>query len=46
MYKLSHKLNGKIRLTFDTLEDALRALQAAAVPALFYVSNANTVSNH
>jgi hypothetical protein len=39
MYKLIHSLSGKIMLTFDTLEDAFRALQAAAVPALFYVSN-------
>jgi hypothetical protein len=39
MYKLIHKMSGKIILAFDTLEDAIRALQDAAVPALFYVSN-------
>lgn len=39
MYKLIHSLSGKIILTFDTLEAAMRALQAAAVPSLFYIAN-------
>jgi len=40
MYNLIHSLTGRIILTFDTLEAAIGALQAAAVPELFYVSNA------
>jgi len=39
MYKLIHRLTGSIIQAFDTLEDAIRALQEAAVPELFYVSN-------
>jgi hypothetical protein len=39
MYTLRHRLTDSIILAFDTLEDAIRALQDAAVPALFYVSN-------
>jgi hypothetical protein len=37
MYTLVHKVTGRTLLTFSTLEEALRALQDAAVPELFYI---------
>jgi hypothetical protein len=39
MYTLIHRLSHKIIARFDTLEDAIRALQDAAVPELFEVTN-------
>jgi hypothetical protein len=39
MFYLKHALTHKVLLPFSTLEEALRALQDAAIPTLFYVSN-------
>jgi hypothetical protein len=44
MFILVHRFTGKALLRFPTLEEALTALQDAAVPELFYISN--TVRNH
>jgi hypothetical protein len=43
MFILVHRFTGKALLRFPTLEQALTALQDAAVPELFYIGNA--VSN-
>jgi hypothetical protein len=40
MYHLIHSVSGRTLLTFGSLEEALLALQEAAVPELFYISNA------
>jgi hypothetical protein len=40
MFTLVHRFTGKALLRFLTLEEALVALQDAAVPDLFYISNA------
>jgi hypothetical protein len=39
MFTLVHRFTGKALLRFLTLEEALVALQDAAVPDLFYISN-------
>jgi succinate dehydrogenase/fumarate reductase cytochrome b subunit len=39
MFILVHRFTGKALLRFLTLEEALVALQEAAVPDLFYISN-------
>lgn len=39
MFKLVHKLTGATILRFDDLSEAVTALQGAAVPALYYITN-------
>jgi hypothetical protein len=39
MFVLVHRFTGKALLPFGTLDEALVALQAAAVPDLFYITN-------
>jgi hypothetical protein len=39
MFYLKHKQTHKVLLKFATFEEALQALQDAAIPTLFYVSN-------
>lgn len=39
MFALVHRLTNRIIRRFDSLGDALGALQDAAVPELFYITN-------
>jgi hypothetical protein len=39
VFILVHRFTGKALLRFPTLDDALTALQDAAVPELFYIGN-------
>ena len=41
MFHLIHKVTLRSLRTYSTLEEALLALQDAAVPELFYISNCN-----